>query len=85
VKLDRLSGTGPAVSAAEAVAAGFCEAVPVFGSELGKAAAVLQMLNDKPEKTPLGQAGIGVARHGCVRSRLVGRTSTRSGLTPPCH
>jgi hypothetical protein len=36
-------------------------------------------------RPPLGQAGIGVAMHGAVRSRLVGRTSTRSGLTPLCH
>jgi hypothetical protein len=26
-----------------------------------------------------------MAMYGCVRSGLVGRTSTRSGLTPPCQ
>jgi hypothetical protein len=46
---------------------------------------VLQVLDHKPETAPLGQAGIGVAMHGGVRSGLLGRTSTRSGLTPLCH
>ena len=64
---------------------GEAEADPVFSGQLGKAAALLRVLDDKPEPAPLGPAGIGVAMHGSVRSELVSRTSTRSGLTSPCH
>jgi hypothetical protein len=50
-----------------------------------KAAAVLQVFGYQAETALLRQTGIGMAMHGCVRSGLVGRTSTRSGLTPPCQ
>lgn len=46
---------------------------------------MIQILDDKPGPTWLGQAGIGVAMRGCVRSGLVGRIANRGGLTPPCH
>jgi hypothetical protein len=39
----------------------------------------------QPETAFLRQTGIGMAMRLCVRSGLVGRTSTRSGLTPPCQ
>jgi len=66
-------------------AVGAADADSVFSGQLGEAAAVLQVLAHKPHPTPLGQAGIGVALHEGVRSGLVGRTSTRSGLKPHCH
>jgi hypothetical protein len=43
------------------------------------------MLDHKPVAALLGQAGIELALDGCVRSGLVGRTSTNSCLTAPCH
>ena len=44
--------------------------------------AIIKMPADQAFPTPLSQAGIRMAMHGGVRSGLVGRTSTRSGLTP---
>ena len=64
---------------------GAAQADAVLGGKLSQAAAVLQVLGDKPEPALLRQTGIGMAMHGRVRSGLVGRTSTRSGLTPPCQ
>jgi hypothetical protein len=67
----------PAVSTAQADA--------VLGGEFRKAAAMLQVLGHQPETAPLRHTGIGMAMPECVRSGLMGRTSTRSGLTPPCQ
>ena len=66
-------------------AVGASEADPVFGGQLPEAAALLEVLGDEPEAALLRQTGIGMAMHGCERPGLVGHTSTRSGLTPPCH
>jgi hypothetical protein len=66
-------------------AIGAAEADSVLGGQLREAAAFLQILDHQPEAPALCQAGIGVAMHGGVRSGLLGRTSTRSGLTPPCQ
>jgi hypothetical protein len=65
-------------------AVGAAEADSVLGREPCRTAALLQVLNHKPVPPPLCQAGSVVAMHGCVRSGSMGRTSTRSGLTPPC-
>jgi hypothetical protein len=45
---------------------------------------VMEVLIDEPEPTLLCQPGIGVTLYGSVR-RLMGRSSTRSGLTPSCQ
>jgi len=58
----------------------------VLGSQLLEAVAFfLQMLDHQAESSPLCQVCIGVGMHGCARSGLLGRTSTRSGLTLPCQ
>ena len=54
-------------------------------AQLTEAATVLQVLGHKAETALLRQTGIGMDTHRCVRPGLVGRTSTRSGLTPPCQ
>lgn len=69
------------VGTAQAIAEGLCAAVAVHGGKLIVAAAGIQMMDHKPETAPLVQADIGVAKHGDLRHRLVGRTSSRSGLT----
>ena len=69
------------VGAAQAVAEGLFAAVAVHGGKLIVAAAEIPMMDHKPETAPLVQADIGVAKHGDLRHRLVGRTSSRSGLT----
>ena len=66
-------------------AVGTVEADAVLGRKFHKAPPLLKVLGDQPETALLRQTGIGMAMHGCVRSGLVGRTSTRSGLTPPCQ
>jgi len=77
-RLDHLSGNAqPAVGASQADS--------VLGGQLTEAPAALQVLGDEPETALLRQTGIGMAMHGCVRPGLVGRTSTRSSLTPLCH
>lgn len=70
---DRLCGNAskPAVGAAETG--------PVFSGQTQKTPALFQVLDHK------SQTEIRVAKHGYVRSGLVGRTSTRSGLTPLGH
>jgi len=75
--------TAGAVTSQQAI--GAAQADSVLGGEFRKAAAVFQVLGHQPEAAPLRQASIGMAMHGCVRSGLVGSTSTRSDLTPPCH
>ncbi len=50
-----------------------------------KGATVLKVLVDKQEPALLCQLGIGMAMHGCVGAGWMGRTSTRSGLTPLCQ
>jgi hypothetical protein len=51
---------------------------------LGTAVRKWQDWPDGPDALSDGHWG-GLAMHGCVRSRLLGRTSTRSDLTPPCQ
>jgi hypothetical protein len=46
---------------------------------------MLQVLGRQPETALLRETCIGIAIHEIVRSWLVGRTSTRSGLTPTCQ
>ena len=66
-------------------AIGAADADSVFGGQLREAAALLQMLDHQPEAPTMYQAGIGVDAHGGVRPGLLGNTSTRRGLTPPCQ
>jgi len=40
---------------------------------------------DEPKPALLRQTGIEMAMHASVRPGWMGRTSTRSGLTPPCQ
>lgn len=77
LRIDAAMPSQPAVGAAEAD--------PVLGVQLPEDAAVIQVLGHEAERAILCQTGIGMAMDGCVMSELVGRTSTRSGLTPPCH
>lgn len=43
---------------------------------------MLQVLGHESEAALLRQSSIGVSMHGCARTGLMSRTSTRSGLTP---
>jgi hypothetical protein len=69
----------------EAPLVGTAEADPGFCSQFSEGTTVLEVLIDEPEPALLCQPGIGMAMHGCVRSGSMGRTSTRSGLTPSCQ
>jgi len=74
--MNHLSGMSqPAVSSAQNDV--------LLGGRFLEAAAVLQVLGHESETTLLRETGIWMAMHGCVRPGLVGRTSTRSDLTPP--
>ena len=64
---------------------GAAQADSVVISEFRQGKALIEVLADQPQATPLSQAAIGVAIHGGVMSRLVGRTPTRSGRTPIGH
>jgi len=75
--------TACAVTSQPAVGAAQTDAV--LGGQFLEAAAVLQVLGHEPETAFLRQTGIGMAMHGCVRPGWMGRSSTRSGLTPLCH
>ena len=61
---------------------GATRADPRASSESRQGKALIEVLVDQTQAAQRRQAGIGVAMHGGVRSGLVGRTSTRSGLTP---
>lgn len=77
-----MSGQSHACSEPGQPLVGATQADPSVSSEFCQGEALIEGLADQSQAAPLGQAGIGMAMHGGVRSGLVGRTSTRSGLTP---
>jgi len=56
-----------------------------FSYQLSQGVLVVQVLISKPQQAFLCHSSILMALYGCVSSGPMGRTSTRSDLTPPCQ